>query len=66
MALIISLGPVFLVNPDKTPLALESQYGAPNPTKAGTKYTPLLLLSDFVTYSVSLAFLINFILSLAH
>ena len=39
---------------------------APKPTKAGTKYTPLLLLSDLVTFSVSLAFLINFSLSLAH
>ena len=37
IALIISFGPVSLVNPDKTPLALESQYGAPRPTKAGTK-----------------------------
>src|SRR5699024_8599228 len=45
-----------LVNPNTAPLALLSQYGVPNPTKAGTIYTPSVDATLFAYVSLSGAF----------
>ena len=55
-----------LVNPKIAPLAYISQWGAPNPVKAGTMYTPPLSLTFFAKYSVSAASLTSLSSSLIH
>ena len=47
------------VSPTIVPRAYGSQYGAPRPTNAGTKYTPPVSGTDSASRSVSAAFAIS-------
>src|SRR6056297_1992762 len=49
----------FRLNPTIQARASLSQYGAPRPTKAGTRNTPLLSGTDEASFSVSDAFSIS-------